>query len=76
MAALEKMVIKDNTLMPGEWYGGQLHLAPPTDKGGAQKSYTIIINCRRRPARNRRRARTHRNMMETDGQKRLSSATE
>jgi hypothetical protein len=24
MAALEQSVIKDNTLMPGEWYGGQL----------------------------------------------------
>lgn len=43
MAALEQAVIKDNTLMPGEWYGGQLHLAPPTDQGGAQKSYTIVI---------------------------------
>lgn len=43
MAALEQSVIKDNTLMPGEWYGGQLHLAPPTDKGGAQKTYTLII---------------------------------
>ncbi|MGY3614855.1 hypothetical protein [Bradyrhizobium sp. USDA 10063] len=43
MAALEQSVIKDNTLMPGEWYGGQLHLAPPTDQGGAAKSYTIII---------------------------------
>ena len=31
MAVLEQSVIKDNTLMPGEWYGGQLHLAPPTD---------------------------------------------
>jgi hypothetical protein len=43
MAALEQSVIKDNTLMPGEWYGGQLHLAPPTDQGGAAKSYTIVI---------------------------------
>jgi hypothetical protein len=43
MAVLEQSVIKDNTLMPGEWYGGQLHLAPPTDQGGAQKSYTIVI---------------------------------
>ncbi|WP_375308403.1 hypothetical protein WI560_13550 [Bradyrhizobium sp. A11] len=44
MAALEQSVIKDNTLMPGEWYGGQLHLAPPTDTGsGGQKTYTIII---------------------------------
>ena len=43
MAALEQSVIKDNTLMPGESYGGQLHLAPPTDQGGGQKTYTIII---------------------------------
>lgn len=43
MAALEQSVIKDNTLMPGEWYGGQLHLAPPTDQGGGQKTYSIVI---------------------------------
>lgn len=43
MAMLEQAVIKDNTLMPGEWYGGQLHLAPPTDQGGGQKSYSIVI---------------------------------
>lgn len=43
MAVLEQSVIKDNTLMPGEWYGGQLHLAPPTDQAGAQKTYTIVI---------------------------------
>jgi hypothetical protein len=43
MAMLEQAVIKDNTLMPGEWYGGQLHLAPPTDQAGGKKSYTIVI---------------------------------
>lgn len=44
MAALEQAVIKDNTLMPGEWYGGQLHLAPPTNQsGGRPKTYTIVI---------------------------------
>lgn len=43
MAQLEQAVIKDNTLMPGEWYGGQLHLAPPTDQGSGPKTYTIII---------------------------------
>lgn len=43
MAVLEQSVIKDNTLMPGEWYGGQLHLAPPVDQAGAPKSYTIVI---------------------------------
>jgi hypothetical protein len=44
MAMLERAVIKDNTLMPGEWYGGQLHLAPPTDQGGGPKTYTIVIS--------------------------------
>ena len=43
MAQLEQSVIKDNTLMPGEWYGGQLHLAPPTDHAGGQKAYSIVI---------------------------------
>jgi hypothetical protein len=43
MAALEQSVIKDNTLMPGEWYGGQLHLAPPADQGSGSKTYTIVI---------------------------------
>ena len=43
MAQLEQTVIKDNTLMPGEWYGGQLHLAPPTDQAGGQKVYSIVV---------------------------------
>jgi hypothetical protein len=44
MAQLEQSEIKDNTLLPGEWYGGQLHLAPPTDQQGAPKAYSIVIN--------------------------------
>lgn len=44
MAVLEQSVIKDNTLMPGEWYGGQLHLAPPVaSESGGPKTYTIVI---------------------------------
>ncbi|MGY4356303.1 hypothetical protein ACVWZ3_007149 [Bradyrhizobium sp. i1.3.6] len=44
MAVLEQSVIKDNTLMPGEWYGGQLHLAPPVaSESGGPKAYTIVI---------------------------------
>lgn len=44
MAVLEQSVIKDNTLMPGEWYGGQLHLAPPVaSEAGGPKTYTIVI---------------------------------
>jgi hypothetical protein len=42
MATLERTVIKDNTLMPGEWYGGQLHFAPPQETTG-EKTYRIAI---------------------------------
>lgn len=38
MAALEQSVIKDNTLMPGEWYGGQLHVAPPPIRAGLKRA--------------------------------------
>lgn len=45
LAALERGVIKDNTLLPGEWYGGQLHLqAPATPKSGAAKTYSLTLN--------------------------------
>jgi hypothetical protein len=44
LAALERLVIKDNTLMPGEWYGGQLHLeAPASASSGAAKTYSIAL---------------------------------
>ena len=43
MAALEKGVIKDNTLLPGEWYGGQLHFAPPESDSSGPKTYRITI---------------------------------
>ena len=42
MATLERAVIKDNTLMPGEWYGGQLHIAPLASQDGP-KTYTISV---------------------------------
>lgn len=42
MAALEQGVIKDNTLLPGEWYGGQLHISPPTSVEGP-KQYSISL---------------------------------
>lgn len=45
LAALERGVIKDNTLLPGEWYGGQLHLQPPASpRSGAAKTYSIALN--------------------------------
>jgi hypothetical protein len=43
MAVLERAVIKDNTLMPGEWYGGQLHIAPLVSQDGP-KVYTIAVS--------------------------------
>ncbi len=44
LAVLERAVIKDNTLMPGEWYGGQLHIAPlVSDNGTSQIVYTITV---------------------------------
>jgi hypothetical protein len=43
MAALERTVIKDNTLRPGEWYGGALHIAPLVSTDETSKSCTITI---------------------------------
>jgi hypothetical protein len=38
---LERTVIKDDTLLPGEWYGGQLQFEPPN--GSAPKNYNITV---------------------------------
>lgn len=35
---------KDDTLMPGEWYGGRLYLEPPATQGDGPKSNTITIH--------------------------------
>lgn len=43
LATLERGVVKDNTLMPGEWYGGQLHLAPLVSGDSPNKTYNISI---------------------------------
>lgn len=45
LAALEREVIKDNTMMPGEWYGGTLIVQSPT-KGESEsgpKTYAIAL---------------------------------
>ena len=44
MAELQRFVLKDNTLMPGEWIGGQVHISPPYSESGQPKKYTISIN--------------------------------
>lgn len=38
---LEKHVLKDGRVMPGQWLGGQVHVARP--EGGGQKLYTIAV---------------------------------
>lgn len=44
MAALEREVVKDHSVMPGEWYGGQLHFSPPTQPtDGSPKTYSILV---------------------------------
>ncbi|WP_232628301.1 hypothetical protein [Methylobacterium sp. Leaf118] len=43
LAALEQNVIKDNTVMPAEWVGGQLHIEPPAGGVGAAKAYVITV---------------------------------
>ena len=43
LAHLEHAVIKDDTLMPGEWYGGQLHIQPLISEGGSMKYYKISV---------------------------------
>lgn len=43
LAMLERSVIKDNTVMPNEWYGGQLHIQPLISGDEANKIYKIGI---------------------------------
>jgi hypothetical protein len=43
LAFLERSAIKDNTLFPGEWYGGQLHIQPPvSDTSSGPKRYSLV----------------------------------
>ena len=42
-AALEASAIKDNTIMPGETYGGLLYFDPPQDAGSASKTYSVVV---------------------------------
>ena len=41
LAVLETSVIKDDTLLPGESYGGQLQFDPPAGRGS--KNFVIIV---------------------------------
>ena len=41
--ALETTILKDNTVMPGEWYGGTIVLAPPAKSEQGGKEYSIVV---------------------------------
>lgn len=43
LTALENTILKDNTVMPGEWYGGTIVLSPPLEATRGGKSYSISI---------------------------------
>jgi hypothetical protein len=44
MALLEGAVMKDNTLMPGEWYGGRVYIQPlASNSNNAPKTYQIAL---------------------------------
>lgn len=40
---LERLVLKDTTVMPREWIGGRVFLAPPIGADGKPKSYEIKV---------------------------------
>lgn len=46
LAALENGVIKSNTMMPGEWYGGQLFFEVPAAMGEHPDLKTFLIRIR------------------------------
>src|SRR5260370_26510630 len=43
LANLERSVMKDNTLLPGEWYGGQLHLQPLAQSLGGKYYQNFLL---------------------------------
>jgi len=40
---LQATILKDNTVMPGEWYGGTVVLAPPEKAQEGATAYTIAV---------------------------------
>ena len=44
LSQLQHTILKDNTVMPGEWVGGTIVLDQPAYSGGAPKSYTITVD--------------------------------
>lgn len=46
LSSLENGVIKSNTMMPGEWYGGQLFFEVPAAMGEQADLKTFLIRIR------------------------------
>lgn len=44
LAALEHNILKDNTVLPGEWYGGTVVFDPPQSTDGASTPYTLTVS--------------------------------
>lgn len=44
LSQLQNTILKDNTVMPGEWIGGTIVLDPPGYSGSAPKSYAITVD--------------------------------
>jgi hypothetical protein len=45
LAQVQMTILKDNTVMPGEWIGGTIILAPPEFGGDAPStSYTVVVD--------------------------------
>ncbi|WP_223478763.1 hypothetical protein [Oricola indica] len=43
LANLRNTILKDHTLLPGEWYGGKLQFEPPKKQSTPQQSYQITV---------------------------------
>ncbi len=40
---LQQTILKDNTVLPGEWYGGTIILQPPTRASDSPTGYAILV---------------------------------
>lgn len=43
LGAIEREVLKDNTIMPREWVGGRIQFEPPRSEGSEPKRYVITV---------------------------------
>ncbi|AHB50350.1 hypothetical protein W911_14640 [Hyphomicrobium nitrativorans NL23] len=43
LMSLQQTILKDNTVMPGEWYGGSIVLDAPEKTGNEMIAYSIVV---------------------------------